>query len=61
MTLQDLFVEQWQDISSVKPLSTGNHIIKYQESVINALDSTGNDKRISGLEYHIQVENTTRP
>lgn len=45
----------------VKPLPTGNHIIRYQESVINALDSTGNDKRISELEYHIQVDNSTRP
>jgi len=44
----------------VKPLPVGNHIIKYEESVVNALDSTGNDKRISGLEYHIDVENMTR-
>jgi hypothetical protein len=44
----------------VKPLPSGSHIIKYQESVINTLDSTGNDKRINGLEYHITVKNESK-
>lgn len=43
----------------LKPLPVGNHTINYQESVINTLDSTGNDKRISKLQYDITIENRT--
>lgn len=44
----------------VKPLSVGKHQIKFQESAINTLDSTGNDKRISNVQYNILVENMTK-
>jgi len=44
----------------IKPLPIGSHIIKFQESVINTLDSTGNDKRISNVQYNILVENKTK-
>ena len=45
----------------VKPLTVDKHIIKYQESVINTLDSSGNDKRISNVQYNILVEgNSTK-
>lgn len=43
----------------IKPLSPGNHVIKYQESVINTLDRSGNDKRISNMQYNIAVDNNT--
>jgi len=44
----------------VKPLPIGDHTIKFQESAINTLDSTGNDKRISNVQYNIVIENTTK-
>jgi len=44
----------------VKPLSLGKHFVNYQESDINTLDSTGNDKRISNVQYNIFVENNTK-
>lgn len=44
----------------VKPLPVGNHTVQFQESVINTLDSTGNDKRISNVQYNVVVENITK-
>ena len=44
----------------VKPLPIGNHTIQFQESVINTLDSTGNDKRISNVQYNMVIENSTK-
>ena len=44
----------------IKPLPTGNHTINYKESVINTLDSSGNDKRISNVQSNIVVANNTK-
>lgn len=44
----------------VKTLPIGNHTIQFQESVINTLDSTGNDKRISNVQYNMVIENSTK-
>jgi hypothetical protein len=44
----------------VKALPVGNHEIKFQESAINTLDSTGNDKRISSVQYNVIVQNMTK-
>lgn len=44
----------------VKPLPIGNHTIQFDESVINTLDSTGNDKRLSNVKYNLVIENSTK-
>jgi hypothetical protein len=44
----------------IKPLPIGNHIINFKESVINTLDATGNDKRISNVQYNLEIVNNTR-
>lgn len=42
----------------VKPLPVGNHTIQFNESVINPKDV--NDKRISNVQYNIQIYNDIR-
>lgn len=42
----------------MKPLLVGNHVLKFEESVISCLDVPCNDKRISNVQYNIAVKNT---
>ena len=39
----------------IKPLPTGNHTIEFKESVVNTLDSTGSDKRLSNVKYDMEI------